>query len=128
MEFIPKTFVARVKERLASWRPTVDELSHDYRDIRSDIRVFFRRFPELSRVLFLSLLFILGVSFGFGLKSLAKERLTIGHEDYHLVPAERLYALNTLREQALREGATLPVNEKQSYPACSVLTGLDEEL
>lgn len=128
MEFNPQTLLARLKERLASWRPTVDEISHDYRDIRADFRSFFRRFPELSRTLFLAALLVAGTTLGIGLKSVAKEHLTIGHADYRLVPAERLYALNTLREQALEKGAALPLNEKQSYPACSVLTGLDEEL
>lgn len=128
MEFNPQTLLARFKERFASWRPTVDEISHDYRDIRADFRGFFRRFPELSRTLFLAAILVAGTTLGIGLKSVAKEHLTIGHADYHLVPAERLYALNTLREQALEKGAALPLNEKQSYPACSVLTGLDEEL
>ena len=128
MEFKPETLIARLKERFASWRPTVDEISHDYRDIRADFQGFFRRFPELSRTLFLAAIFVAGIAIGIGLKSAAKEHLTIGHADYRLVPAERLYALNTLREQALERGASLPLNEKQSYPACSVLTGLDDEL
>jgi hypothetical protein len=126
MEFTPETFIVRVKERLASWRPASDERSHDYRDIRAELKGLLRRFPELSRTFFLAALLVAGVGIGMGLKSVAKESLTIGHADYRLVPAERLYALNALREQALEAGATLPVNEQQSYPACSVLTDLDE--
>ncbi len=127
MEFTPRTFLARLKQHLASWRPTVDELSHDYRDIRADFQGIFHRFPDLSRGLFLAALFVAGIGIGIGLKSVAEERVTIGHEDYHLIPAERLYALNALRTRALEEGAVLPLNEKRSYPACSILTGLDEE-
>lgn len=65
-------------------------------------------------------LFVAGIAFGAGLKALSDGYLTIGHEDYRLVPTERLYALNELREQALEDGATLPVNEKKRYPACGL--------
>ena len=128
MKFTPRISIDRIKELLASWRPTVSELSHDYRDIRIDVQRLFNRSPVLLRRLFLFALLVAGIGIGTGLKLMAKEKLTIGHEDYHLVPSERLYSLNTLREQALNGGATLPVNEKRSYPACSVLSGLDEEL
>lgn len=128
MEFTPQKILARFKEHLFSLRPTVEELSHDYRDIRTDFRGFFHRFPKVSRILLLSVFLVIGVGIGTNIKLVAKEHLTIGHEDYRLVPAERLYALNTLREEALERGASLPLNEKQSYPACSVLTGLDDEL
>lgn len=127
MELNLKTILARLKGHLTSLRPTMDGLSHDYRDIRADIWVFFRRFPILFRALLLAALFLVGLGIGIGLKSVAKEHVTIGHEDYRLVPVERLYALNALRETALEDGAALPVNEKQSYPSCSALTGLDEE-
>lgn len=128
MEFTPQTILARVKKRLASLRPTVDELSRDYRDIQTDFRGLSRHFPRLSQRLFLSALLVIGVGVGAGLKLVAKERFTIGHEDYHLMPMERLYALNALRDAALEDGAALPVNERESYPACSLLTGLDETL
>ena len=128
MKFTPRISIDRIKELLASWRPTVSELSHDYRDIRIDVQGFLARFPALSRTIFFLALLVAGIGIGTGLKFIAKEKLTIGHEDYHLIPSERLYSLNTLRERAIQEGATLPVNEKRSYPACSVLSGLDEEL
>lgn len=128
MELDLKTRIARLRERLVSWRPTVDELSHDYRDIRINFEGAFRRFPGLSRTLFLSALFVLSLGLGLGLKSFSEEYLAIGHGDYRLIPADRLYALNELRERALERGAVLPVSEQRSYPACSVLTDLDEAL
>lgn len=126
MEFNPQTFIARLKERFVSWRPTVSEISHDYRDIATDFRTFFRRSSTLARGIFYAVLLLIGIGLGIGSKLAAESGLTIGHEDYRLVPAERLYALNALREQALEKGAALPVSEKRSYPACSVRIGLDE--
>jgi hypothetical protein len=128
MKFTPRTSIGRIKELLASWRPTVSELSHDYRDIRIDFQGFLNRFPVISRTIFLLALLAAGIGVGTGLKLAAEERLAIGHEDYRLTPSHRLYSLNALRERAIEKGASLPVNEKRSYPACSVLSGLDEEL
>lgn len=77
---------------------------------------------------FVSVLLVVGIGIGIGLKSVAEKSLTIGHEDYHLVPTNRLYALNALREQALDDGAVLPISEERSYPACNLQNSLDEEL
>jgi hypothetical protein len=70
-------------------------------------------------------LFVLSFGLGIGLKSAAHTVVTIGYADYRLMPAERLYDLNVLRERALENGATLPVQEKREYPACS-LSSLDD--
>lgn len=77
------------------------------------------RLREFRTPLMFSFLFLFGVMGGYVLKSLALENFTIGHEDYRLVPAERLYALNTLREQALKGGASLTAPVKPNYPSCS---------
>lgn len=64
-------------------------------------------------------LFGVSVLAGFGLKSFAHRTFTIGHEDYRLIPAERLYALNALREQALGTEASLTPDPVPTYPVCS---------
>lgn len=72
-------------------------------------------------------LFGISVLAGFGLKSLAHGMFTIGHEDYRLIPAERLYALNALREQTLGAEASLTPDPAPTYPVCSA-TSQDSSL
>lgn len=74
---------------------------------------------QLARTLWFPVLFLLGIGLGYSAKTWAENTITIGHEDYRLVKAEKLYELNTLREQALENGAALPVETKPTYPSCS---------
>ena len=74
---------------------------------------------RLIRSLWFPVLFLLGIGVGYSVKSWAENTVTIGHEDYRLVPAEKLYELNTLREAALDNGASLAVETKPVYPSCS---------
>ncbi|MFZ1627226.1 MAG: hypothetical protein WAT81_05505 [Candidatus Moraniibacteriota bacterium] len=118
MEKELKKILASLGERLRSWRPTVDELSRDYRDMSTDWRVSLGRFLRGFRSFAWLGLFFIGVFGGIGLKTVALEYLVIGHGDYRLLPSERLYSLNELREKALDAGARLPVEPRQAYPAC----------
>ncbi|MFZ1654997.1 MAG: hypothetical protein WBO92_00565 [Candidatus Moraniibacteriota bacterium] len=116
--------LARLKEWAASWRLTVAEMSQDYRGMFTPFQKYFLRVPRMTPAFSWTIFFLFGVATGFGLKTLAQSSLTIGHEDYRLVPAERLYALNTLRERALAAGANLTVKTRAEYPACTDETGL----
>ena len=118
MEKDLKQWLTAMKERFRSWRPTVSEISHDYRDLSGQWRTFFNRFPRLIVGLGWTALFLGGVLAGVGLRTLTEERLAIGHEDYRLMPTDKLYALNELREKALDAGASLLVEPKKTYPVC----------
>lgn len=118
METDLKKQLAALKEKLRSWRPTIQELGHDYRDMAAPLRTTLTRFPGTFTVLGFMGLFFIGVLVGFGAKTMAEDGLVIGHSDYRLLPAERLYTLNELREEALAAGASLPVEPKKVYPAC----------
>gem|GEM_PF-6107816 len=82
--------------------------------------------PRLSSPVFFFLLFLSSIALGYGLKTLTEPRFAIGHRDYTLLPKERLYDLNALREEALRNGARLTVAEKPVYPSCGGLGVPDE--
>lgn len=111
------------RERFASWRPTETEAVPVTESRPGSETSWTVRFSTHRRALFhgvaLALLFGLSVAAGMSLKSWADGRITIGHEDYRLVPAERLYDLNALREKALANGTPLAVDTKPVYPVCS---------
>lgn len=109
-------------ERFASWRPTQlsspvspETPQKSLRTVWSDYR---EGHPNLLQQGLCSLLFLVSIGVGFSLKSWAEDHILIGHEDYRLIPAEQLYALNVLREKALQNGAPLTVESKPVYPAC----------
>lgn len=111
-------FVGRLKDRFLTRYPTVSAIAGDYRDMlaaRPSLGSLNRRIPH---IVFWGMLFALGLVAGSFAKNLAHEHLTIGHEDYRLIPADRLYSLNALRDKALAQGAALPIAEPREYPAC----------
>ncbi len=61
------------------------------------------------------LIFLVGVIAGAGLKTLAWNSITIGHDDYTLLPAARLYDLNQVERDAL-EKASVPPNQEDNTP------------
>lgn len=69
---------------------------------------------------FWPLLFMLGVTLGFGAKWWAEDHLTIGYDDYRLTAPEMLYDLNALKEKVQMEQGTIVENEKKIYPACNL--------
>ena len=104
------------------------DLSDDYRDIFFELRRLLSRYPRFTRRFGWTLLLIVSFVSGLGIKTVA-DTMTIGHEDYRLIPANRLIALNTLHDQALEAGAALPVAVRKTYPACgpeSVIPSLEE--
>ncbi|MEP7162205.1 MAG: hypothetical protein ABI747_00360 [Candidatus Moraniibacteriota bacterium] len=65
--------------------------------------------------------FVSGIVLGFGMKSLAQNTITVGHDDYQLRQADSLYDLNRTEDEALAEGANLTApEEKKIYPSCSL--------
>ncbi len=126
MEKNPQKLAAWLREKIASWRPISPDTSLHPSSLLRWIRVSLRPLPsQHQRVLRGMLLFLLGIVIGIGVKSAAETRITIGHEDYRLIPPDQLYALNLLRNQALDRGVKIPLNEKKTYPAC--LTRFEEE-
>lgn len=144
MEIRPKDTLRKIRQEAAIWRHHVrhawDELREHVKasrpvfiesdrltkpgalnpSILSVARARYReRLHEFRIPLIFGLLFLFGVMGGYALKSFALDHFTIGHEDYRLVPAERLYALNALREQALAGGASLTAPTKPNYPSCN---------
>ena len=117
-------FLSRLQETTSLWRPTLVEVFHDFQAIFAKLWGSLAGLLKITATLGWLTLFLVSVAAGFGLKVLTQSSLTIGHEDYRLVPAERLYALNTLRERALAAGANLTVKTRAEYPACTDETGL----
>lgn len=111
-------WLAAAKERFLSWRPLAGESSQTHQIRPADWRTLINRFPRLLAGFAWIALFLGGALVGFGFKTIAKDHLTIGHEDYRLIPSERLYALNAVRERALESGASLPVAARETYPVC----------
>lgn len=136
--------LAALQARLAKIRPaetggmTNQEMStHTQLVVSTDTSLLSRlqhlRHTHRSQIihsLWFPVLFLFGIGCGYAAKSWAENTITIGHEDYRLVSAEKLYELNTLREQALQNGAALPVETKPTYPACSeeVLSDIETAL
>ncbi len=118
MESTLSKLLVRLKEKIISWRPVASELSQDYGDMYAELRRWYRRYPRRVTLLLWAALFVLGLCLGLILKSAAHSAVTIGYEDYRLKPAAQLYDLNALRQEALQDGAALPVSEKIAYPAC----------
>ncbi len=121
---------ARLKQAedvVASWRLTMSDLKHDIRDIFTQVRnrtaMYRQSLRPVPPSVGLGLLFILSVVAGIGLKTWAKTTITIGHEDYRLIPVERLSSLNEFREQALAEGSSLTIETRTEHPSCSDSTG-----
>lgn len=55
----------------------------------------------------LMILFLVAVVFGFTLKSLVRDSITIGFDDYRLVESSRLVDLNLLQKEVLKNDGAL---------------------
>lgn len=72
----------------------------------------------------LMVLFLVAVVFGFSLKSLIRDSLTIGFDDYRLGDTSRLVDLNLLQKEVLNKDSALATKKAvvASGEACSETT------
>lgn len=98
-------------------KPFIEKFRSHFRAVRATVSNFLKK-EHTPRTL--AILFVLAILMGATVKSAVSDTLTIGFEDYKLLPAEKLVDLNGVQKQVLGEGGSLALSGTAAQgKACS---------